>query len=238
MDSVNDPVASQREQDPTDLDACTVRFLRRRSWLNPDLRLVTWNGRPAVAKDWGSAPWWMRVYGRWSLHREWRILTRVAGIDGVPDPVARLPNAIVMSLLEGKPLSSRMAAELPTEFFARMEEMLALIHARGVVHLDLRQRQNVQMSKDQRPQVLDFGAGIDLDRWGWPGRLGLGWLRSLDRLALLKLKGKYAASQLTEAERRRAAWSRRLRFLWPPNWLHVVKTRIRRRWRGGPNRGE
>lgn len=235
---MNDAATSPPEPEITDLESRTVRFLRRRSWLNPDLRMVTWDGGPAVAKDWGSAPWWLRPYGRWSLRREWRILTRVAGIDGVPGPVARLPDAIVMSLLEGTPLSSRLASALPPDFFARMEEMLAEIHARGVVHLDLRQRQNVQLGEDRRPQILDFGAGIDLGRLGWFGRFGLGWLRSLDRIALLKLKGKYAADQLTPAERRRAAWARRMRYLWPPNGLHVVKTRIRRLWRGRSTGGE
>ena len=104
-----------------DLEACTRRFLRRRSWLNPDLRLVDWGGQPAVAKDWAGAPLPLRLYGRWCLGREWRLLCRVEGIDGVPRPVARLRDAIVISFCEGVPLSSRTAGQLPRGFFADLE---------------------------------------------------------------------------------------------------------------------
>ena len=193
-----------------------------------------------VVKDWGHAPFLLRCFGWWSLQRESRLLRRLRGIDGIPDLVAREGHAIVMTYLEGKTLSSQVARELPATFFDRLDRLVLVIHDRGIVHLDLRQRRNVLVGPDGDPRILDFGAGIDLGRWGWIGRLGLKWLGSVDRLALLKLKGKYAPLLLRDHEHRRAGWARRARYFWPPNWLHVVKTRFRRhrRNRSGGNEGQ
>lgn len=214
------------------LEAATVRLLRRQTRLNPDLRLLDWNGVPAVAKDWNRAPWLLKLYGRWSLGREWHLLGRLDGIVGIPRPLARGRHVIVMGFLEGRTLSSRLAPELPPDYFPRLEAVVARMHERGVVHLDLRQRQNVLLGADGQPCVLDFGAGLDLGRFGWPGRLLLRWLSRVDRTAVLKLKGKYAGALLDERERRRAASARRARYYWPPNWFKGTKTRIRRALRG------
>ncbi|MBN2492095.1 MAG: hypothetical protein JXQ29_14710 [Planctomycetes bacterium] len=219
-----------------ELAACTRTFLRRRTWLNPDLRLIEWEGRLAVAKDWASAPLVLRLYGRWCLGREWRLLRRIEGLGGVPRPLARRRDAIVLSFCAGVPLSGRMAGDLPAGFFDDLDRLVAAIHARGVVHLDLRQRRNILLGEDGRPRLLDFGAGVDVGRWGRLGRIGLGWLERVDRLALLKLKGKYAPQRLSAEERRRARRAQRAGWLWPPNWLHFVKTRVRRLLRGRDGR--
>lgn len=222
---------AHQELDAGVLEDATERFLRRRSWLNPDLRLLRWGGGFAVAKDWGDAPFLLRAYGRWGLGREWKLLKKVEGLQGVPRPLARSRDAIVMTYLDGIPLSGRLTADLVPDFFPLLEDLLAAIHGRGVVHLDLRQRRNVLFGADGRPRILDFGAGLDLQGFGWIGRFALRWLGYLDRMAVLKLKANYAPDRLTEREKRRAFWAKASRYFWPPNWVHVFKTRIRRAWR-------
>ena len=219
---------SPEKPDPEALDAATVRFLRRRTWLNPDLRLLLWEGQLSVAKDWGKSILLMRIYGRWNLRREWKLLQKLKGIQGVPDPLSRTGDAIVMTYLEGTPLSNRLAVELQSEFFPRLEQLVSDIHERGVVHLDLRQRRNILFGANSEPMILDFGAGLDLSGWGWLGWVGLSWLSFLDRMAVLKHKVKYAPDQVTPSERNRAIWAKKARYFWPPNWFHVIKTRIRR----------
>jgi hypothetical protein len=132
------------------LDAATHRFLRRRSGFRPDLRLLECDGELAVAKDWGEAPWLNRPHGRWSLRREWRALRRLEGVPGVPRPLHRLRHGIIISFLDGKPLSSQSDREISEAFFATLEARVAEIHARGVVHLDLRQRRNILIGRSLR----------------------------------------------------------------------------------------
>lgn len=219
-------------RDHAGLRAATQSFLRRRSWLNPDLRLLRWEGDAlAVAKDWSEAPAPLRLYGRWVLAREWRMLEHLRGIDGIPEPLVRLPNALVMTFLDGDTLSSRVASRVSGPYFDELASIVAALHRAGVVHLDLRQRRNTLLGPDGRPRVLDFGAALRTGRLGWLGRPLHRLLCAVDRMAVLKLKAKYAPEALTDDERARARWARRLRYAWPPNWVHGIKTRLRRRAR-------
>ncbi len=218
--------------DRAELEAATRGFLRRRSGLRADLRLLECDGELAVAKDWGEAPWINRPHGRWSLRREWRALLRLEGVPGVPLPLQRMRDAIIISYLDGKPLSSRSDQEVSDTFFTTLEARVAEIHARGVVHLDLRQRRNILIGSDGAPQIVDFEAAIDLHRWGPLGRLFLPLGKAVDRLAVLKLKARFDPADMPPAERRAARFARFVRYLWPPNWLRAPKVRLRRWIRG------
>jgi hypothetical protein len=218
------------------LEASTLRLLRARSISRPDVRLIAWQGRPAVAKDWGGKGWLLRPHARACLAREWRALERLAGLPGVPEPLARLPDAIVVSQLPGEPLGRLRLRRLPAgraAYFAALEACVERMHARGVVHLDLRQRRNVLCGAAGEPGVLDFEAALTLDparAWTRPV-LAIG--RRLDRLALLKLKARYAPFLLSSGERRLARATDLAGWVWPSRVLHRGRVALRRLRRAG-----
>jgi len=215
------------------LEGATLRFLRARSRTRPDLRLIEWQGQRAVAKDWANAWPFMRPHARRCLDREWRALEALSDLPGIPRPVARLPHAIIVSFLEGMPLhDARVRREKHREFFEALGACVDQIHARGVVHLDLRQRRNILYGPDGQPKVLDFEAALVCDPARLTGRSVLHWGRRVDRLAILKHKLRYASSLLTPRERRLAQSLQVLRWAWPPAVLHVARVALRRRRRG------
>jgi hypothetical protein len=220
--------------DATVLEASTLRFLRRRSRTRPDVRLLEWEGQQAVAKDWSNAWPWMRPHARRCLRREWRALEALEGLPGIPQPLARLPHAIVVSLLPGYPLQyARMWPEQRRVFFDALEERVERIHQRGVVHLDLRQRRNIlRGAVDGAPILLDFEAAFVCDPRSWRGRIALRWGRWVDRLAVLKHKRRYASALLTPGERRLADLLRISRWAWPSAVLHRARVWLRRLRRG------
>ena len=127
------------------------------------------------------------------LAREWRALAALAGLPGVPRALVRLPGAIVVSYLDGEPLAHRRLLRSEREaFFAALLARVEQMHARGVVHLDLRQRRNIVCGVDGQPGLLDFEAALVLDATRVWGRLALYWGRKVDRLAILKHKARYA----------------------------------------------
>ncbi len=67
---------------------------------------------------------------------------------------------IAMELVEGRPLSERIGAGLAVEtvirYAAQIADALDHAHERGVVHRDLKS-QNVIVTPEGRPKVLDFG---------------------------------------------------------------------------------
>lgn len=217
---------------PLDADAlerATVRFLRPRSRTRPDLRLVEWEGRRAVAKDWANAWALVQPHARRCLEREWRALAALADLPGVPQPVARLPRAIVVSYIEGRPIhQAHLGSGEQRAFFDALESCVERIHERGVVHLDLRQRRNILRGADGQPTVLDFEAALVCDPARLAGRIALRWGRQVDRMAILKHKRRYAAALLTPRERRLAEILRVSRWAWPSAVLHRGRVALRR----------
>jgi hypothetical protein len=116
-------------------------------------------------------------------------------------------------------------------FFGALEACLEGIHARGVAHLDLRQRRNILCGPDGVPRVLDFEAALVCDPARVAGRFLLSWGRRIDRLAVLKHKARYAPGTLTAGERRLARSVEVWRWLWPSTLLHRVRVALRRRGR-------
>jgi predicted Ser/Thr protein kinase len=215
------------------LEIATLRFLRPRSRTRPDLRLIEWQGERAVAKDWSNAWLLMRPHARRCLDREWRALEALADLPGVPRPLARLPQAIIVSLLAGHPLQyARMLPAQRQVFFDALEACVEQIHARGVVHLDLRQRRNILRGADGEPMLVDFEAALICNPARLSGRIALGWGRRIDRLAILKHKSRYAWRLLTPRERRLAEVLRVSRWAWPSALLHRARVALRRLRRG------
>jgi len=215
------------------LEIATLRFLRRRSRTRPDLRLIEWQGERAVAKDWSNAWPLLRPHARRCLDREWRALEALADLPAVPRPLARLPQAIIVSFLAGHPLQyARMWPAQRQVFFDALEACVERVHARGVIHLDLRQRRNILRGADGEPLLVDFEAALVCNPARLSGRIALRWGRRIDRLAILKHKRRYASRLLTPRERRLAELLRVSRWAWPSALLHRARVALRRLLRG------
>lgn len=103
------------------------------------------------------------------LARERRVLTALAGQDGVPqeidDPgltslpdldgrVPRPREVLLRTWLAGEPL--HRATHLPRDFFDLLDGLALELHARGVCHNDLHKEPNVLVRQDGRPGLIDF----------------------------------------------------------------------------------
>jgi tRNA A-37 threonylcarbamoyl transferase component Bud32 len=140
--------------------------------------------KPAAIKLW-SLPNTQTSKANAALLREARAAaaTRHQGVVDVYD-ILRLPDgriAMVMELLEGETLSSRIARQGaldPTEAvqIARMiADVLEATHSAGIVHRDLKP-ENVFLLPDKRIKVLDFGAALSSARPDEKaGTLGTPW---------------------------------------------------------------
>ncbi len=206
------PPAEAPPATPAEVEATTRRLLGKQGPFRATVRLLDREGRKWVAKDYrGCTPLYRWTVGRLILAREVRALTRLAGIMGIPRIEARAGTWIlVMTRFKGLDLGKTPRVEQTPEFFDHLLAIVREMHARGVLHLDLRQRRNILLQPDGRPAVLDFGAAVCARPGGWRMRR----FAPIDVSGVLKYKhraqpgslSKVEAATLARAERRRKWW--------------------------------
>ncbi len=166
-----------------DLATRTRAVLNRGNARNPDVLLVEDGSRLVVVKDFAPRAGWVRAtIGRWITSREMRAYRALAGHPAVPRLLGRIDAlAFAVEYRPGRHLSRRLGAELAPGFSDRIADAVREMHARGVVHLDLRHRSNLLVDEHQQPVLIDFASAIVvtprglLARWLLPALARLDW---------------------------------------------------------------
>ena len=137
----------------------------------------------------------MRLLRRRMLRREHAVYQKLSGFRGSPRCYGLLAGRyLVLEHIESTPLR-RAVLTNRVAFFAALFEHINTLHARGVAHFDLKKKDNLLVTADGLPCLIDFGAAIirkpglaPLNRWFY--RLA----ERFDFNAWVKLKydGKYA----------------------------------------------
>ncbi len=148
---------------------------------NPDVFLVERAGVRLVVKDFAPRSALVRAtLARFLARREQRAWRALAGHAAVPRFVGPLDAlAFAVEHRAGRPLSRSVARETPPAFFAQLDAAIAEMHARGVVHLDLRHQGNVLVGDDGAPVLIDFGSALVLKPGSFAARAAcalLGWI--------------------------------------------------------------
>jgi hypothetical protein len=166
----------------------------------PDLNRVEVGESILMAKDVRRRTFLSRwTLGFWLIHKEWKIYSLLAGVRGVPQPVERIDRfAFAMEFVPGKPVQRGEA--LPPSFSHDLEQVLREIHARGVVHLDLRHKGNILLSEKGEPFLIDFNSSFYFKEKGLLHRFLFPLLRWVDYGGLLKLKQRVSPSLMTPEE--------------------------------------
>lgn len=192
----------------------SVCLVRGNGFGKPDLNRAELGDRVVMVKDVREKPFFFRwTLGWWLIHKEWRIYGRLAGLRGIPEPVARMDRlAFAMEFIRGKPIQRGQA--LPPGFFSALEKVVRGIHARGVVHLDLRHKGNILVSETGDPYLIDFNSSFCFRQRGLLRRLFFPFLCWVDEGGLLKLKERVYPELMTPEERRLLRRFNRFRRLW------------------------
>lgn len=172
-----------------------------------------------VVKDFAGRAPWARLLGRFQISREAKAYAWLDGVPGVPRFVGRIDAlALAMEKIEGERLAF---AEVPPgaapRLVAQLRSILDGIHARGVVHNDLRGRENVLLRADGELAVVDFAAAICLRPGGLAYRILFRALAATDEAAFLKWKGMVSPGSYTPEDEAFLARFERRRALWPFN---------------------
>jgi serine/threonine protein kinase len=180
----------------------------------PDLSRVEVESRTLMVKDVRRKNLFFRwTLGLWLIHKEWKIYSRLKGIQSVPQPLGRIDRfAFAMEFVPGR--SIQRGEKLQPSFFSHLEQVLREIHQRGVVHLDLRHKGNILISERGEPFLIDFNSSFSFKEKGPFRRFLFPILRWVDYGGLLKLKQRVSPSLMTPEELSFLKRFNRLRRLW------------------------
>jgi RIO-like serine/threonine protein kinase len=189
-------------------DALSGRVLRDKGgFLSPVVSVIDHDGRPAVLKDYRRKNAVTRsLLAPALVKREFAVLRHLEGIPGIPKAYEVVEKrALLMEYIEGRTINKFKAGELADRVYERLVELVRAMHARGVVHLDLRQRKNILIAGEQ-PWLIDFANAMK-------GKL-TAKLRAVDESALLKFKQRNWPHLMTDADRDALKSHKFLRKFW------------------------
>ena len=183
-------------------------------WANAVLSLLRSDGEQWIVKDFRArSPVVRNTIGRFLIRRELRALGKVAGLNGVPADAFRVDaHALAYRFIPGTPLTGAVEERKSAEFFAAFERLLADVHARGIVHLDVRNGRNVLITEGGRAALIDFQSHLGTAHLPKAMR---GWMERFDMAGVYKHWERHHPQSLGEARAGLLAGMNRWRRLWP-----------------------
>ena len=154
-----------------DLERGNRHQLHEGRWANAVLYTLEFGGARWVVKDFRPRSWPVRnVIGRLLIRREARGLRKLAGVRGAPEGSFRIDAfALAYRFVPGSGLRT-YSGPLGAEFFPTLERTVSEMHARArIVHLDMRNADNILVTEAGEPMLLDLQSNLSL-RW-MPGPL-------------------------------------------------------------------
>jgi hypothetical protein len=132
----------------------------------------------------------MRWLGRWLAYREHYFLSALSDVCGIPEVYDDIrvdgkvaQNAVAHAFVPGSPLS--LCSDLDPLFFERIEGLVAELHRRRIVYVDLHKQENVIVGDDGLPYLIDFQVSLYLPNRFWLNPL-FRILQDCDRYHLYK----------------------------------------------------
>ncbi len=182
----------------------TISCYQTAAGTRPDLRLVELDGRRFVVKDYMRSDRLFRILVSPALvRREFGALRILAGVPGVPDPIARIDRySFAMELIPGVSVRDLDQGVLDSRFHADLRRVIDDIHSRGVAHCDLRCLGNTMLGDDGKPYLVDFTAAVFRGRGLNPFcRWVFRQFVLADRNAILRVKRRRSPELLTDEEK-------------------------------------
>jgi serine/threonine protein kinase len=146
-----------------------------------------------------------------TLKREFLAYQRLIGIPGLAHCHGLVDETwLVLEHVEGQPFRDFEFTDRET-FFSLLLDTIQAMHDRGVAHGDLKRKDNLLVTRDERPVILDLGAATLTGHRLRPLNTALfRFMRQTDLNAWVKLKhGSYQAVSMADRHYLKRSWLER-----------------------------
>jgi hypothetical protein len=186
--------------------------LKKTRAYGPDVRLLTGGDVILVEKTYRDKGAPVRLAGSLLVWWERFIYGKLGGVEGIPELVPGADRCTLLTVfMGGKNLrDARLSPD--STYYDALKKLISRMHARGVVHLDLRNRRNYGIDDQGKPYLVDFASSLYLP-WGGPLKR---FLEGIDWMGYAKVKEKISPGILDEDERKLLHRGNTLSALWIP----------------------
>jgi len=186
-----------------ELEKKNVATLLKGRWSKADLFLSEIDGKKLVLKDFSKKSFVIRFIGRIQIWREEKAYRALGEVDAIPRFYGRPdPWSLVIEYVDGVRLTHYRGM---VPFKALIEELrrnIDSIHKAGVIHNDIRGRENIVVRKDDdKLMILDLAGAMIFKRGGLSYKLFFNVLRKVDDAAYLKWKNILSPEDMNDDEK-------------------------------------
>lgn len=102
------------------------------------------------------------------LRHEYRIYLQLQGMSAVPKCYGMVNNKyLVIEFIEGSTIRQNRPPS-HSEFYNRLFDAINEMHHRQVAHFDLKRKENLLVTENNQPKIIDFGVSIHRKgSWHW-----------------------------------------------------------------------
>lgn len=94
------------------------------------------------------------------LRHEYRIYQKLQGMDSIPVCYGMANNEyLVIEFVEGKTIRQN-PPQSNSDFFVKLFDAVEEMHRRKVAHFDLKRKENLLVTTDNMPMLIDFGVSV------------------------------------------------------------------------------
>ncbi|MGB5457427.1 MAG: hypothetical protein WBN36_08955 [Gammaproteobacteria bacterium] len=102
----------------------------------------------------------VRYFNRHMLRHEYAVYQQLGDFDGVPACYGLIDRQyLVLEYIEGRTIRTKRPLD-EDEFHRKLFNYIRVMHARRVAHMDLKRKDNLLVTSDESPCILDFGAAV------------------------------------------------------------------------------
>ena len=190
-------------------------MIQKGSWTKADIYLLEGPGGEVVVKDFAARSPLVRWIGRFQISRECMAYEALLGAEVVPRFLGRIDaHALALEKVEGVALGRYKKGQCRRDVLPAVRCVVDVMHGRGVIHNDLRGRDNILVCDDGRIVLLDFAGAFCFRPGSFWHRLLYRVLARVDEAAFLKWKTILDPDALTADERRFLRRFARIRRFW------------------------
>lgn len=186
--------------------------LKKKRSYGPDVRVISLSGDLIVEKTYADKGLPVRIVGSFLVFWERFIYTKLQGLTGIPQLMPAPDRYTLMTrYMGGKNL--RETDEIPGEaYFSALVRLIEEMHARGVIHLDLRNRRNYGIDDHGDPYLVDFASSFYFPCAKSARRI----LAIIDWMGFVKVKQRLSPALITAREEKLLSVGNILSSLWLP----------------------